>query len=224
MFQGELNLENAKVFKGSGSGKIVKNSDKQLYIVAGTDERNLYLQASSVEEAEEWITAAEEHAQFATQYPHMIRSPKCNNVEKQDIRDFTLHSDTTATSSDTLGQSVHDDTCPEDYRFNSSVLKTLLRPSLHGVLLKTRDDSSMTPLFISIVSHPLCHNVDEPSQPIILVNSKSWYFRRDIDHSRLSGAKLGIRHYCEPTLINDGEPYVVFQVKLMLCNAVALYY
>ena len=240
---GELILENAKVFKGSGTGKFFqKKSTKQLYIVAGTDEHNLYLEASDAEDAEAWIQALEKHAQFATCHPSMVPQSKGRNS----ISQSAAVGSNSAPADAFTKRNKHDDTTPEDLRFRNDVLKTSITPTVYGLLLKTRDESSNTTVFVSIVSHPLCHDTpvapmfeeedsesergsgsddggaESPRTPpaaspaplaLALVNPRCWFFHREVDYSRRTATKLGLRHYCEPALVKDGDPYVVMQVR-----------
>jgi hypothetical protein len=214
---GELILENAKVFKGSGTERkfMKRNADKQLYVVAGTDELNLFLEATSASEAAAWIQALEEHAKFATKHPNMVPKPE---------RIFNLSEPAAATQGLAFDEKPSriqlDNSTPEDYRFNNSVLKTMATPSMHGILLKTRDESTNTAVFLSIVSHPLCHdttttvifNKSSTQQPITLINPRNWHFMSTSKRNRHTATKLGLREYCEPSLVTDGEPYVVLQV------------
>jgi len=223
--KGELNLQNAKVFKGCGKEKqfIRRNTDKQLYVVAGTDELNLFLEASTPSEAVAWISALEEHARFATQHPSMV--PQLGHLSNSTSSAVDTHIDQT----ERISHDQQGETSADDCRFNNSVLKCMVTPTMYGILLKTRDESSCTAIFISIVSHPLCH--DSPAthyshrpsvstsdnhtvqpQPLTLVNPRCWYFKQTAKENRHTATKLGFREYCEPSLVIDGEPYVVLQV------------
>jgi hypothetical protein len=125
----------------------------------------------------------------------------------------------TGTDTDTT-RTQHGITAPEDYRYNHNVLKTMITPTFYGILLKTHDNSSNTPVFVSVVSHSLCH--DAPSrtdtsnkqQRLVVVNPRCWFFggASGCDYSRRTAKKLGLRHYCEPALAKDGQAYVVMQV------------